>query len=51
MKTGVARFRIDLNVPPVFLHDSLNRIEAEPRTLSDPLCGEERFKDVGFYLG
>ena len=51
MKTGVARFRIDLNVPPVFLHDSLNRIEAEPGTLSDPLCGEERFKDVGFYLG
>src|SRR5439155_25238648 len=51
LKTGIARFRIDLNIPPVLLHDPLNRIEAKPRTLPTPLGVKESRKKGGFSPG
>src|SRR5216683_1380979 len=51
LKTCVTRFRINLNIAPVFFHDALNRIEAQPCSLPYSLGGEEWFKDVWFNLG
>src|ERR1700680_3770813 len=51
LKARVAGFRADLNVPPVLLHNSLNGVEAEPRTFPDSLSGEERFENVRLYAG
>ena len=51
MKTRVAGFRADLNIAPVLLHNSLNRVEAEPGAFPNSLGGEERFEDVRLYVG
>src|ERR1700674_1602537 len=46
LKTCVTRFRIDLNIAPVFFHDALNRVEAQPGSLAYSLGCEKWFKDV-----
>src|SRR6202521_5503034 len=51
LKTGVTRFRIDLNVAPVLFHDALNRVEAQSCSLPNSLGREEWFKDVCLNLG
>src|SRR5882762_8707695 len=51
LKTCVAGFRGDLNISPVFLHDSLNSVEAEPCAFPDSLRGEEWFENVRLYFG
>src|SRR5260370_26895554 len=51
LKTCVTRFRIDLNIAPVFFHDTLNRVEAQPCSLPYPLGCEKWFKDVCLNFG
>src|SRR6202521_1453820 len=51
LKTRVTRFRIDLNIAPVFFHDALHRVEAQPGSLAHSLGGEKWFKDVCLNLG
>src|SRR6202163_4701937 len=51
LKTCVTRFRIDLNVTPVFFHDTLHRIQAQSGSLPYSLGGEEWYKDVCLNLG
>src|SRR5713226_6552611 len=51
LKTCVTRFRIDLNIAPVFFHDALNRVEAQPCSLAYSLGSKEWFKDVWLNLG
>ena len=51
MKPGVTGFGSDLNTSLVLLHNSLHSVQTESRPLSNSLGGEERFKDVRFYLG
>src|SRR3984893_19267627 len=46
LKTCVTRFRIDLNIAPVFFHNALHRVEAQPCSLPYSLGCEEWFKDV-----
>src|ERR1700675_2272318 len=46
LKTCVTRFRIDLNTAPVFFHDALHRVEAQPCSLAYSVCCEKWFKDV-----
>src|SRR6202165_5634032 len=51
LKTCVTRFRIDLNIAPVFFHNALNCVEAQPCSLPYSLGREEWFKDVCLNLG
>src|ERR1700736_1855059 len=51
LKTCVTRFRIDLNIAPVFFHDALHRVEAQPCSLAYSLGCEKWFKDVCLNLG
>src|SRR5258708_29948328 len=51
LETCVPRFRIDLNVAPVFFHNALNRVQAQPCSLPYSLGREEWFKDVCLNFG
>src|ERR1700730_2211225 len=46
LESCVAGFRADLNIAPVLLHNSLNRVEAKPCSFAHSLRGEEGFEDV-----
>jgi hypothetical protein len=46
LKTRVTGFRIDLNIAPVFLDNTLDSIESKPCALTDPLGSEKRLEDV-----
>src|SRR5208282_2953494 len=46
LKTCVTGLRGHLNIASVFLHNSLNRVEAQTRSLPYSFGCEERFKDV-----
>src|SRR5260370_41210612 len=51
LKTCVTRFRIDVNIAPVFFHDALPRVEGQPGSLAYSHGGEKWFKDVRLNLG
>ena len=50
MKTSVARLGTKLNISPVLLHNSLDRVQAEARAFPNSFGCEKRLKDVGLYL-
>src|SRR4030088_3567226 len=51
LKTCVPWFRIDLNVAPVFFHDTLHRVEGQSGSLPYSLGSEKWLKDVCLNLG
>src|ERR1043166_1140461 len=46
LKTGVSGLGAYLNVPTMFLHDALGRVEAKPSALAHSLGSEEGIKDM-----
>src|SRR3984885_13113151 len=50
LKARVTRRGIDLNISPVFFHDSLNRIQTEARAFANSFGGEERLENVGLHF-
>lgn len=50
LETRIARFRGDMDIPPVLLHYALYRVQTETRSFADSLGCEKWIKDVRFYF-
>src|ERR1700749_1947770 len=50
LKTRVSWAGINLNIPPVFFHDTLDGVQSETRSFTNSFGRKKGLKDVGLHL-